>query len=146
MTRSTRAPERNKRNEGRLGSMDRAPLWRPRKRFGKGRFGDPLAAAAAAAAAGAAARGPRGSLGGPAGERRAEDRKLDGGLFARAVRAGDLLVAVDDDLFKRGLAVVADVLVDGHGGSAVQDSSIIAGESLQDMYQPPFRLRVWPVM
>ena len=35
-------------------------------------------------------------------------------LFAGAFGAGDFLLLVDDDFFELGLAVVADVFVDGH--------------------------------
>jgi hypothetical protein len=73
-----------------------------------------LVAAATAAAAASSAAGTGGGFGGAAGYGGAEDRKLDGGSFAGTFGAGDFLLAVDDDLFELGLAVVADVFVDGH--------------------------------
>ena len=42
---------------------------------------------------------------------------MDGGFFAGALGAGDFLLFVDDEFFEFGLAVVADVFVDGHDGS-----------------------------
>jgi len=38
-------------------------------------------------------------------------------FFAGTFGAGDFLLAIDDDFFELGLAVVADVFVDGHAGS-----------------------------
>src|ERR1041384_17752 len=73
-----------------------------------------LVAAATAAAAASSAAGTGGGVGGAAGAGGAGDRKFDGGSFAGTVGAGDFLLAVDDDLFELGLAVVADVFVDGH--------------------------------
>jgi hypothetical protein len=73
-----------------------------------------LVAAATAAAAASAATRARGGFCGTAGHCGAEDGKLDAGLLAGALGAGDLLLAVDDDFFELGFAVVADVFVDGH--------------------------------
>jgi hypothetical protein len=73
-----------------------------------------MAAATAAAAASAAARLRGEGFGAAAGSRRTEDRELDGGFFAGALGAGDLLLLVDYDFFEGGLTVVADVFVDGH--------------------------------
>ena len=70
------------------------------------------AAAATATAAPATRRGLR--LGGAIAVYGAEDRKLDGVLLAGTVWASDLLGRVEDDLFEVGLALVADVFVDGH--------------------------------
>jgi hypothetical protein len=77
--------------------------------------GAELVTAAAAATAGAAGAGAaRGSLGGAAGYRGAEYGKLDGRLLGGALRAGDLLLSVDDDFLEFGFAVFADVFVDWH--------------------------------
>lgn len=74
-----------------------------------------LVAAATAATAGAAsARGTGGGFSRAAGDSRTEDRELDSGFFGGALGAGDFLLAVDDDFFELGFAVVADVFVDGH--------------------------------
>jgi hypothetical protein len=73
-----------------------------------------VAAATAAAAGAPAARGPGAGLGGATGDGGAEDGKLDGGFFAGTLRAGDFLLAVDDDFFELRFAVVTDVFVDGH--------------------------------
>jgi hypothetical protein len=73
-----------------------------------------LVAAATAAAAASAARGAGARFGRAACDCGAEDGELDFGFLARALGARDVLLAVDDDLFERVLAVVADVFVDGH--------------------------------
>jgi hypothetical protein len=73
-----------------------------------------LVAAATASAAATAAGRTGGGFWGAASYGRAEDRQLDLGVFAGALGAGDFLLAVDDDLFELGFAVVADVFVDGH--------------------------------
>jgi len=39
---------------------------------------------------------------------------LDGGSLAGTLGAGDFLLAVDDDFFELGFAIVTDVFVDGH--------------------------------
>jgi hypothetical protein len=44
---------------------------------------------------------------------------LDGGFFAGALGAGNFLLLVDDDFFELGLAVVANVFVDGHRVSSL---------------------------
>jgi hypothetical protein len=72
-----------------------------------------VAAATAAAAASATTR-RAGGFCGAAGYRGTKDRELDGGFFAGAFGAGDFLLAVDDDFFELGVAIVADVFVDGH--------------------------------
>ena len=72
-----------------------------------------MAAATAAAAASAATR-RAGGFSGAAGDRGAEDGELDGGFFAGACGTGDFLLAIDDDFFELGFAVVANVFVDGH--------------------------------
>jgi hypothetical protein len=74
-----------------------------------------MAAATAAAATSATARLRRERFGAAAGSGRTENRELDGGFLAGALRAGDFLLLVDHDFFKFRLAVVADVFVDGHG-------------------------------
>src|SRR5215475_6681413 len=74
-----------------------------------------LVAAATAAAAGAAASGRwREGFGRAASDGRAKDGKLDAGFLAGALRAGDFLLFVEDELFELGFAVVANVFVDGH--------------------------------
>ena len=76
-----------------------------------------VAAATAAAAASSATTGegtgrPRRAVAGTG--RGAEDGKLNRSFLAGALGAGDFLLLIDDDLFELGLAVVADVFVDGH--------------------------------
>src|SRR5258708_26453689 len=76
-----------------------------------------LVAAAAASAATSAATGRSGGFGGSsvAGDVcSGEDGKLDGGVFAGAFGAGDLLLPIDDNLLKAGFALVTKVFVDGH--------------------------------
>ena len=74
-----------------------------------------LVAAATAAAAGAAAsRRGREGFGRAAGDGRAKDGKLERSFLAGALGAGDFLLAVNDNFFELGFAVVADVFVDGH--------------------------------
>jgi hypothetical protein len=68
------------------------------------------AAAAAASAAGGTARGRSRAAVACCGE----DGELDGRLFAGALGAGDFLLLVDDDFLESGLAVFADVFIDGH--------------------------------
>ena len=93
-----------------------------------------LVAAAAATAAGAASAACGvGGLGGSAiatavGCR--EDGKLDAGFLAGALGAGDFLLLIDDNFLEAGVALVAEVLVDGHGGVPLLNSGfngIIAG-------------------
>lgn len=74
-----------------------------------------MAAATAAAAASAATGGIARRSRGAAGASRGENGKLDGGLFAGALGAGDFLLLVDDDFFEVRFALVANVFVDGHG-------------------------------
>ena len=83
-----------------------------------------MTAAAATAAGAAAARRAGRRLGGAAGYRGAEDGKLDGGFFGGALGAGDFLLAVDDDFFELGFAVVADVFVDWHSVRPRSDSHL----------------------
>jgi hypothetical protein len=45
---------------------------------------------------------------------RAEYRELNGILFSRAVWAGDFLGFIQDDALKLGVALVADIFVNGH--------------------------------
>ena len=74
-----------------------------------------LVAAATATTAASATAGWRGEgFGAATCGGGAEDGELDGGLFASALWAGDFLLLVDYDFFEFGLAIVADVLVDGH--------------------------------
>jgi hypothetical protein len=75
-----------------------------------------LVAAATAAAAGVTAAGARKAAGGldTVAGGGGKNRKLDGSLLARAMRARDGFVFVDDDLFELGFAVFADVFVDRH--------------------------------
>ncbi len=68
-----------------------------------------MAAATTAAAASAATRFCR-----AASDRGTEDGELDGGFFAGACGTGDFLLAVDDDFFELGFAVVTNVFVNGH--------------------------------
>jgi hypothetical protein len=74
-----------------------------------------LVTTATAATAGAATAGGAGAgLGRATGDGRTEDGKLDGGVFGAALGTGDFLLAVDNDFFELGFAIVADVFVDGH--------------------------------
>ena len=69
---------------------------------------------AAATAAAAAAPGWAGGFSRAANGCGTEDGELDGGFFAGACGTGDFLLAIDDDFFELGFAVVANVFVDGH--------------------------------
>ena len=71
-------------------------------------------AAATAAAATTAAAGGAGGFCGAAGDCGAEDGELDRGFFAGTFGTGDFLLAVDNDFFELGVAIVADVFIDGH--------------------------------
>ena len=51
--------------------------------------------------------------------RRAEHRKLNRVLLARAIRTGNLLRLVQDDLLKVRLAIFTDVFVDWHDVSSL---------------------------
>jgi len=76
-----------------------------------------VAAASAAAATTPAARRPARRFGGCAVAnpiRRAENRKLNRILLPRALRAGNLLRLVQNDLLKVRLAILANVFVDRH--------------------------------
>lgn len=73
-----------------------------------------MAAAATTAAGTATAIGRGLGPGGAITVWGAEDGKLDRVLLAGTVRASNFLTFVEDDLFKMGLAIVADVFVDGH--------------------------------
>jgi hypothetical protein len=73
-----------------------------------------VAAATTAAAASAAARGRRERFGGAAGYGGTEDAELDGGFLAGTLGTSDFLLLVDYDSFEFGLAIVANVFVDGH--------------------------------
>ena len=87
-------------------------------------------AAATAPAAAAASAGWTGGFCGAAGYRGTEDGELDGGFLAGTLRAGDFLLAVDDDFFELRSAIVADVFVDGHTRFLFVDVVIIAIFSL----------------
>ena len=78
-----------------------------------GAEGESVAATTTAAAA-STAGWAGGGFCGAAGDGRAEDGKLDGGFFAGTLGARDFLLAVDDNFFELGFAIVADVFVDGH--------------------------------
>ena len=56
----------------------------------------------------------RGFGGRAASVRRAEHGKLDGVALARTIWAGNLLRFVEDDLLEAGLAIFANVFVNGH--------------------------------
>lgn len=71
-------------------------------------------ATAATAATTTATREGGGGFGGGAVGGGAEDGELESGLPAGAFGAGDLLLLVEDQFFKLGLAIVADVFVDWH--------------------------------
>ena len=73
-----------------------------------------MAAATAAATAASAAREASGRSRGASITGRGKHGKLDCGLFAGAVRAGDLLLLVDYDLFKVRLTIVTNVFVNRH--------------------------------
>jgi hypothetical protein len=72
-----------------------------------------VAAATTAAAAATAARWVR-RFCGAASDCGTEDGELDGGFLTGTLRTGDFLLAVDNDFFELGFAIVADVFVDGH--------------------------------
>jgi hypothetical protein len=80
---------------------------------------DFLVAAATAAAAASAAGECRGFCGAAVGGAvsGAENRQLDGVFLAGATWASDFLSFIEDDFFEVGLAIVADVFVDGHPGT-----------------------------
>jgi hypothetical protein len=80
---------------------------------------------AAATAAAAAAPGWAGRFSRAANGCGTEYGELDGGFFAGACGTGDFLLAIDDDFFELGFAVVANVFVDGHVVPLV-DREIIA--------------------
>lgn len=67
-------------------------------------------ATATAPSAGEAAGGVRSTARAGGGE----DRELDRGFVAGALRAGDFLLLIDDNSFKALVAFVADVFVDRH--------------------------------
>ena len=69
------------------------------------------------AAAGAAGDGGRRAGRGFADGGRREDRKLDGVLRARALRARDLLFLAHHDAFVTSATITAEVFVNWHGGS-----------------------------
>jgi hypothetical protein len=73
-----------------------------------------VAAATAAAAASAAAGWRSEGFRAAACCRGTEDAQLDGGFLTGAFGTGDFLLLIDYDFFEFGLAVVADVFVDGH--------------------------------
>jgi hypothetical protein len=83
-------------------------------------------AAATASAATASSAGWAGRFCGAAGYGGTEDGELDGGFLTGTFRAGDFLLAVDDDFFELRVAVVADVFVDGHARFLFVDGVIIA--------------------
>jgi hypothetical protein len=72
----------------------------------------------AAATAAATSASPTGEASGRSRRapvtRRGKHGKLDGSLFAGALRAGDLLLLVDYDLFKVRLTIVTNVFVNRH--------------------------------
>jgi hypothetical protein len=74
-------------------------------------------ATAAAASAAGEASGRRRRAGAVSG--RGKDGKLDRGLLAGALGAGDLLLLVDHDLLEMLFAVFADVFVDGHDSVSI---------------------------
>jgi hypothetical protein len=73
-----------------------------------------LVTAATTAAAASAAAGWAGGFCGAASGCGTEDGELDGGFFAGTCGTEDFLLAVNDDFFELGFAVVANVFVDGH--------------------------------
>src|SRR5580704_1101038 len=83
-----------------------------------------VAAAAAATATAATGRRRERFCGGAVGGAvcGTEDGQLDRIPLAGAARAGDFLRLVEDDLLEVGLAVVADVLVDGHSWTSTISS------------------------
>src|SRR5579864_4578717 len=83
------------------------------------------ASAAASAAAGVRGRGFGGGAVTVAGG--GEDGELDCGLLAGAFGAGDFLLLVENDALEAGVAVLADVFVDGHGRFLGRSFTIIAG-------------------
>jgi hypothetical protein len=79
---------------------------------------DSIAAATAATTAASTARESARWLGGSAVTRpirRAENRKLQGVLFPRALRASNLLRLIQHNLLKVRLAILANVFVNRHG-------------------------------
>ena len=85
-----------------------------------------VAAAAAAAAASATGRWRERFCGSAVGGSvcGTEDGQLDRILFAGAAWAGDFLRLVEDDLLEVGLAVVADVFVDGHFWTSISSHQL----------------------
>src|SRR6266478_766862 len=78
-----------------------------------------LVAATAATAAASAATGGGGRFCGSSiagAVCGCEDGKLNAGLLAGALGAGDFLLLIDDNLLKAGFALFANVFIDGHGG------------------------------
>ena len=78
-----------------------------------------LVAAAAATAAASAATGGGGRFCGSSiagAVCGCEDGKLNAGLLAGALGAGDFLLLIDDNLLKAGFALFANVFIDGHSG------------------------------
>src|SRR6266404_3220934 len=79
-----------------------------------------LVAATAATAAASAATGGGGRFCGSSiagAVCGCEDGKLNAGLLAGALGAGDFLLLIDDNLLKAGFALFANVFIDGHGRS-----------------------------
>jgi hypothetical protein len=70
--------------------------------------------AAATSTAATATDGRRWSRLSAAGTRRTEHRKLDGGLFTGTLGAGNLLLLVQHNFFELLLALIANILVNGH--------------------------------
>ena len=86
-----------------------------------------LVAAAAAPATGATAGRRRGGLcraaiAGAVGG--GEDRKLNAGLLAGTLGAGDFLLLVEDNLLEAGVALFTQVFVDRHGGCPLDPSAL----------------------
>src|SRR5712672_175467 len=96
--------------------------WRSRleneTNSGQPEYGVPLVAAAAATTAGAAAtEGRSRGFGGcsvAAAIGGGENRKLNVGLLAGALRTGYFLLLIDDNLLETGFALFANVFVNGH--------------------------------
>ena len=100
----------------------------------------------------AAASSPRKTTGGggsTAGASRGEDRELNCGFVAGALRAGNLLLLVDDNFLKALVAVFADIFVDRHEPIPSEKQVIIAsagpvGEHRRN--QPAFSRLVQPAI
>jgi hypothetical protein len=64
--------------------------------------------------------------------RRAKYRKLNGIVFAGALGAGNFLILIQDDSFKGGFTIVANVFVNGHEASSISNLNLGTGGTFQN--------------